>query len=59
LHRLRLGEIDRRTIAALLSQIEEGGPYARNRVRSSLSETTTTKTKLMTTLTTTKLTKCC
>jgi integrase len=37
LHRLRLGEIDRRTIAALLSQIEEGGPYARNRVRSSLS----------------------
>jgi integrase len=37
LHRLRLGEIDRRTIAALLAEIEEGGPYARNRVRSSLS----------------------
>jgi integrase len=37
LHRLRLGEIDRRTIAALLAEVEEGGPYARNRVRSSLS----------------------
>jgi len=37
LHRLRLSEIDRRTIAALLVEVEEGGPYARNRVRSSLS----------------------
>jgi len=37
LHRLRLGEIDRRTIATLLAEVEEGGPYARNRVRSSLS----------------------
>jgi integrase len=38
LHRLRLGEIDRRTIAALLAEIEEGsGPVGRNRVRSSLS----------------------
>jgi len=38
LHRLRLGEIDRRTIAALLAEIEDtSGPVARNRVRSSLS----------------------
>jgi integrase len=37
LHRLWLSEIDRRTIAALLSEIEKGGPYARNGVRSSLS----------------------
>jgi len=37
LHRLRLGEIDRRIIAALLAEVEVGGPYARNRTRSSLS----------------------
>jgi integrase len=38
LHRLRLGEIDRRTIAVLLGQIEQArGPVARNRVRSALS----------------------
>src|SRR5215831_11782590 len=38
LHRLRLAEIDRRTIALRLAQIEQGsGPGARNRVRSSLS----------------------
>jgi integrase len=38
LHRLCLGEIDRRAIAALLAEIEDtSGPVARNRVRSSLS----------------------
>jgi integrase len=38
LHRLQLGEIDRRTVAALLADIEdERGPVARNRLRSSLS----------------------
>jgi integrase len=38
LHRLALGDIDRRTIATLLAQIEEGsGPVARNRCRSALS----------------------
>jgi integrase len=38
LHRLSLGDIDRRTIAALLAQIEEAnGPVARNRCRSALS----------------------
>ena len=38
LRRLRLAEIDRRTIALLLAEIEqESGPVARNRVRSSLS----------------------
>jgi Arm DNA-binding domain len=38
LHRLQLGEIDRRTVAALLAEVEEArGPVARNRVRSSLS----------------------
>jgi integrase len=38
LHRLRLAEIDRRTIAARLGEIETAsGPVARNRVRSSLS----------------------
>jgi integrase len=38
LHRLRLGEIDRRTIAVRLAEIEQdSGPGARNRVRSSLS----------------------
>jgi integrase len=38
LHRLRLAEIDRRTIALRLAEIERGsGPIARNRVRSSLS----------------------
>jgi integrase len=38
LHRLKLGEIDRRTIAVLLGQIETGsGPTARNRLRSALS----------------------
>jgi integrase len=38
LHRSRLSEIDRRTIAALLAEIEDAsGPVARNRVRSSLS----------------------
>jgi integrase len=38
LAKLRLGNIDRRTIAVLLAEIEEGsGPVARNRVRSSLS----------------------
>jgi integrase len=38
LHRLRLAEIDRRTIALRLAEIEQdSGPGARNRVRSSLS----------------------
>jgi integrase len=38
LHHLRLGEIDRRTIAQTLAEIESGsGPVARNRIRSSLS----------------------
>jgi integrase len=38
LHKLRLAEIDRRTIAVLLGQIEtSSGPVARNRARSSLS----------------------
>src|SRR5262249_11864179 len=38
LHKLRLGDIDRRTIAVLLGQIETAsGPTARNRARSSLS----------------------
>ena len=38
LHRLRLAEIDRRTIALRLAEIEAAsGPVARNRVRSSLS----------------------
>jgi integrase len=38
LHRLRLAEIDRRKVAALLGEIETGsGPVARNRARSSLS----------------------
>ena len=38
LHKLRLGDIDRRTIAVLLGQIETAsGPIARNRLRSSLS----------------------
>ena len=38
LHRLRLAEIDRRTIALRLAEIEQAsGPIARNRVRSSLS----------------------
>jgi integrase len=38
LHRMRLAEIDRRTIALRLAEIERGsGPIARNRVRSSLS----------------------
>src|SRR5262245_35240097 len=38
LHNLRLTEIDRRTIAVLLGQIEAAsGPIARNRARSSLS----------------------
>jgi integrase len=38
LHRLRLGEIDRRIIAQRLGEIETAsGPVARNRVRSSLS----------------------
>ena len=38
LHRLRLGEIDRRSVALRLAEIEEAsGPIARNRVRSSLS----------------------
>ena len=38
LHRLRLGEIDRRTIAALLGEIETGsGSVSRNRARSALS----------------------
>jgi integrase len=37
-HRLRLGEIDRRTVAVRLAEIEQAsGPVARNRVRSSLS----------------------
>jgi integrase len=39
LHRLKLGEIDRRTIAVLLGQIEQAsGPVARNRARSALSD---------------------
>jgi integrase len=38
LHRLKLEEIDRRTIAVLLGQVETAsGPVARNRLRSSLS----------------------
>src|SRR5262249_62014588 len=38
LHHMRLTEIDRRTIALRLAEIEQGsGPGARNRVRSSLS----------------------
>jgi integrase len=38
LHRARLSEIDRRTIAVRLAEIEQAsGPVARNRVRSSLS----------------------
>ena len=38
LHRLRLDQIDRRKIAALLGEIEtSSGPVARNRVRSALS----------------------
>jgi len=38
MHRLRLAEIDRRTIALRLAEIEQAsGPVARNRVRSSLS----------------------
>jgi integrase len=38
LHRLRLAEIDRRTIALRLAEIEQrSGPVTRNRVRSSLS----------------------
>jgi integrase len=38
LHKLRLGDIDRRTIAVLLGQVETAsGPIARNRLRSSLS----------------------
>src|SRR5262249_23011989 len=38
LHRLRLSEIDRRTIALRLAEVETAsGPTARNRVRSSLS----------------------
>ena len=38
LHKLRLADIDRRTIAVLLGQIETAsGPIARNRLRSSLS----------------------
>jgi integrase len=38
LHRLRLGEIDRRSVAALLGEIETGsGPASRNRTRSALS----------------------
>jgi integrase len=38
LHSLGLGEVDRRTVATLLGEIEEGsGPVARNAVRASLS----------------------
>jgi len=38
LHNLRLAEIDRRTVALTLAEIEaESGPITRNRVRSSLS----------------------
>jgi integrase len=38
LHKLRLADIDRRTIAVLLGQIEtSSGPTARNRLRSALS----------------------
>jgi hypothetical protein len=38
LHHLRLGEIDRRKVAALLGEIETGaGPASRNRTRSALS----------------------
>jgi len=38
LHKLRLTDIDRRTVAVLLGQIETGsGPTARNRLRSALS----------------------
>jgi integrase len=38
LHRLRLGEIDRRKIAALLGEIETAsGPVSRNRARSAMS----------------------
>jgi hypothetical protein len=39
LHRLSLGQIDRRTIAVLLGQIETAsGPVCRNRARSALSD---------------------
>jgi integrase len=39
LHRLRLSQIDRRTCAALLGQIEQAsGPVCRNRARSALSD---------------------
>jgi integrase len=38
LHKLSLGDIDRRSVAVLLGQIEQAsGPVARNRLRSSLS----------------------
>jgi integrase len=38
LHKLSLADIDRRTVAVLLGQVETGsGPIARNRLRSSLS----------------------
>jgi integrase len=38
LHKLSIGDVDRRTIAVLLGQIETtSGPVARNRLRSSLS----------------------
>jgi integrase len=38
LHKLSLSEIDRRTVAVLLGQVEtSSGPFARNRLRSSLS----------------------
>jgi integrase len=38
LHKLRLDEVDRRKVAALLGQVEtNSGPIARNRLRSSLS----------------------
>jgi integrase len=38
MHKLRLADIDRRTVAVLLGQIETAsGPVARNRLRSSLS----------------------
>jgi integrase len=38
LHRLKLHEVSRRTIAELLAKVEQGsGPVARNRVRASLS----------------------
>jgi integrase len=39
LHRLKLGDIDRRSVAVLLGQIEQAsGPIARNRTRSALSD---------------------